>query len=429
MTEDPKKARPRLRLAKSRADAPARDGSAEREPWMRGIRNTRLDERRRAQPEAQLDLALTTEQVALREALRSCAETARAAAAARGSSAGLAAEAWTALGVRGWLALGVGEARFGLGRGLLELTLAAYEVGRAALPLPFRSAAVLGLGAIARLATEAQRDRWLGELGSGRKCYVLAHFESAPKAAPEPSDVALRALRSDDGFVLHGKKQGVEFAASADAFLVTARVGSATRLGQGISLFRVPARRAGLRIAAGPSAHPFELAELHFDGVRVPARDLVGIEGSVGKVLNALIWRRLVSLAAEAAGGARGALELATQHLLQRQQWERPLASFQALQHALADSLVDADAAELSCFETASRYDNQSRFATGALRTALIACEAYRRNAARALQLVGGAGYLGASALPEHLRRAEAIAALFGGLADLRHQIALRSRI
>lgn len=339
------------------------------------------------------------------------------------------AEAWIALGQRDWLALGVAEPRFGQGRGLVELALIAYELGRVALPLPFRSAAVLGLGAIARLASEAQRDRWLGEATSGRKCYALAHFESAPKAAPEPADVQLRAVRSDAGFVLRGRKQGVEFASRADAFLVTARIGSGARLGQGVSLFRVPARRTGLRVVAGPGAHPFALAELHFDGVRVPARDQVGVEGSFGKVANALLWRRLVSLAAEAAGGARGALELATRHLQQREQWERPLASFQALQHALADALVDADAAELSTFETASRYDNQARFSTGALRTALIACEAYRRNAARALQLVGGAGYLAASELPEHVRRAEAIAALLGGVADLRHQIALRSRI
>ncbi len=335
-------------------------------------------------------------------------------------------ELWHALGERGWLSLGRaergGEAQGPLQGGLLEIAIACFEIGRRARPIPFRTGAVECIGALARLASESQRNASLPDLLAGRRRFSLALLEALSLAAPE--GIQLRAERSGGSYVLHGRKRGVEFGRTAIGFAVAVRTQQTPDPAQGISLLLVPADLVGVVCNPAVSSDPMGNIDLSFDGVHVPESSRVGAEGAAWPVLEQVLLHSQVALCAEAAGGARGALELATAHALRRVQWERPIGSFQALQHLLADALVDADAAELACFEAAASADAGLAFSSLARSASIVCSEAYRRNAARAHQLLGGAGVLADSELPLHTRRAAAIAQKFGGVEAQRQLLA-----
>ena len=383
-------------------------------------------QQRAAEGAASLELSLSPEQQALRDALRAFLGSGSAALEELGAS-GTGPEPferalWRVFGERGWLQLDAAARAQGREGGLLDCAIAGFEIGRCADPIPFRAGAVESLGALARLATRDQREQWLPDLLSGSLRHSLALLEAPAPASP--GGIQLRAERSGGRYVLRGVKRGVEFGQTASGFAVAVRTQQTADPAQGISLLLVAADAAGLARISGADADPLGRIDLHFDGVQLPVDGRVGLEGAAWPALERVLLRAQVALGAEAAGGARRALELATEHALRRVQWERPIGSFQALQHQLADALVDADAAELACFEAASSADAGLPFGALARTASVVCCEAYRRNAARAQQLLGGAGQLADSELPTHARRAAAIAQQLGGVEAQRQALA-----
>ncbi len=328
-----------------------------------------------------------------------------------------------AFGARGWLALGVPRAAGGSGGGLLELALLSLELGRRARSLPLRTSAIECGGLLLELGSDAQRRAWLPEIWSGRRflCFVPASDPVSGSA----DGAGLRAERVAAGFALRGSASFVENAAAASGFVVAA-AGDALRAGAAAepALFLVEAERAGLRLEALSTLSPAAECALHFDGVALPESARLGSGAAPAPALERLRLRSRVALCAELAGGARAALELAVEHVQRRVQWERPIASFQAVQHALADALIDADAAELACFEAAACADAGLPFEALARSASVVCAEACLRNARRAHQLLGGAGYLAASELPLHYRRAVALAEKLGGSERQRQALA-----
>ena len=256
-------------------------------------------------------------------------------------------KAWAALAATGVAGASVPEAHGGLGLGFLATAVALEEVGRTASPVPLLTTAVMGAMPIAAYGTESQQAAWLPGIagGSALACAALAEDGTTPA---EPTTLA---RSSGSGFVLDGTKVLVAGGVDADVALVPARLDDGE-----VGVFVVPAGAEGLEripveVTTGRPEARFELA-----GVRVDADALLGGGAVDGAEIVRFIERHAnVGLCMMMAGAARAAIGLAAGYTKQRYQFDRPIATFQAVTQRAGDSYIDAEAIWLTAYQAAWR--------------------------------------------------------------------------
>ena len=271
-------------------------------------------------------------------------------------------KAWAALASTGVAGASLPEAHGGLGLGFLATAVALEEVGRRASPVPLLTTAVMGAMPIAAYGTGSQRDAWLPGMADGSLLACSALAEDGTTAA-EPTTSARTASggaaaaaggasrRSGEGFVLDGTKVLVAGGLDADVALVPARLDNG-----GIGVFLVPIGTDGLErlpveVTTGRPEARFELS-----GVRVGADALLGGGASDGAEIVRFIERHAnVGLCMMMAGAARAAIEMAAGYTKQRHQFDRPIATFQAVTQRAGDSYIDAEAIWLTAYQAAWR--------------------------------------------------------------------------
>ena len=285
--------------------------------------------------------------------------------------------AWAALASTGVVGASVPEDHGGLGLGFLSTAVALEEVGRRASPVPLLTTAVMAAMPVAAFGTESQSEAWLPGMADGTvlACAALAE-DGAPPAEPstaarlpsgtasasaggaraDPASTARDASgtgaeRSGGGFVLDGTKILVAGGLDADVALVPARLD-----GGGVGVFLVPTDAEGLErlpveVTTGRPEARFELS-----GVRVGADALLGGGACDGAEVVRFIERHAnVGLCMMMAGAARAAIELAAGYTKQRHQFDRPIATFQAVSQRAGDSYIDAEAIWLTAYQAAWR--------------------------------------------------------------------------
>ncbi|HLN78795.1 MAG TPA: acyl-CoA dehydrogenase family protein [Nocardioidaceae bacterium] len=266
-------------------------------------------------------------------------------------------ELWSELAKAGLLGIALPEEYGGAGLGFDALCVLLEQQGRFVAPVPLWSTAVAGL-AIAEHGTDAERGSALPELAEGRLRITLAleEFGTAEPAAP-----ACTAERDGDAWRLRGTKAVVPSYAGAGHVLVAA---STT---EGPGLFLVEASADGVTWEATETTTWDRAGNLSLASARAAA---VGAPGG-----GALAWtldRAAVALAAIQVGVAEGALQLAARYLSERQQFGRPLATFQSVQHQLADCYIDIDAMRVTLLQAVSSLSDEAA-APGAHRAVLVA--------------------------------------------------------
>lgn len=243
---------------------------------------------------------------------------------------------WATLAEAGLVGIALPEEHGGADLGLAGLCVLLEEQGRKVAPVPLWSACVAAM-AVAAHGDEEQRLRILGAAGDGSFRLTLALEEFAPA---EPALPACTASAAGEGWVLAGTKAVVPSPQNADAVLVSA---TADR-GPGVFLVRADAE--GLRWEQAETTTRDLSGHLHLDGA---VGEAVGVPG--GDALNQTLRSATAALAAIQIGVAGGALELATGYLGERHQFGRPLATFQAVQHQLADCYIDIDAMRVTLWQ------------------------------------------------------------------------------
>ena len=256
-------------------------------------------------------------------------------------------KAWEALASTGAAGASVPEEHGGLGLGFLATAVALEEVGRTASPVPLLTTAVMAAMPVAAYGTAAQRASWLPGMAGGSVlgCAALAEDGTTPD---EPTTMA----RPDNGgFVLDGTKVLVAGGLDADIALVPARLDEGR-----VGVFLVLADAYGLErlsveVTTGRPEARFELS-----GVRVGADALLGGGKADGAEVVRFMERHAnVGLCMMMAGAARAAIELAAGYTKQRQQFDRPIATFQAVSQRAGDSYIDAEAIWLTAYQAAWR--------------------------------------------------------------------------
>ncbi len=244
--------------------------------------------------------------------------------------------------------------------------------------------------------TEEQRKQWLPRLASGE---VVASFAlTEPDAGSDPSRLTTSATRDGDGWIIDGLKRYITNAPAADVFMVFARTDPDAPPGRGIGVFIVPARLAGVSVAARDHKMGQAgawTADVAFSGVRVPADALVGEAAAAGyaTAMRSLAHGRLV-IAAMCVGVAARLIDESVSYAKERVQGGRPIGESQLVQAMLADSETEYLAARALVLDAALRYaaGTDRRLAPSAAK--YFASAAVGRIADRAVQIHGGSGYI-----------------------------------
>jgi alkylation response protein AidB-like acyl-CoA dehydrogenase len=300
-------------------------------------------------------------------------------------------EIWAKMAEQGWQGLIIPESYGGAGLGFLDLIVLIEEFGRALVPGPFISTVVLGAIPIMEAGSEAQKQELLPRIASGELIMTLAFTE--PSARFDADGIATTARRDGDGFVLDGTKLFVPDANVAGTILVVARQpGSSGE--NGISLFLVDAHSPGLSVEVLKTIASDKQCELKLEGVRVPAANLLGPEGSGWQSMKSIIQKATVAECAYLVGLAQMDFEISVNYAKERVQFGRPIGSFQAIQHKAADMVTDVDGARFIMYRAAWSVAEGEPDADMQVHMAKAWCsDATRRVVAHGQQIHGGIGF------------------------------------
>ncbi len=253
-------------------------------------------------------------------------------------------ELWRALADAGLLALAVSEELGGNGLGLIELCLLLEQQGRHVAPVPLWPTVVLGALPIAEHGTPAQQQEWLPGVASGDLILTAALAEPG---ANDPFRPSVTATRDGDGWRLDGAKPSVPAAHVATRVLIPASIGE-----DEVGVFLVDPTGSGIERAVAETTDRSRVAHLTFAGA--PAEPLGDVaDGS--RILTGMVDRALVGLCALQVGVAEGALRMAADYTSQRQQFGRPLSTFQGVALKAADAYIDTEAMRVTLWQAAWR--------------------------------------------------------------------------
>ncbi len=261
------------------------------------------------------------------------------------------AEAWAALAQSGVLGAAVPEEYGGLGLGFLATAMALQQVGATASPVPLLSTAVMGAMPIAEFGTAEQRARHLPAIAEGSLIVAAALYEEgAPAAEPE-----VVALADGDGYRIEGVKPMVADGLDAGLILVPARLDDGS-----CGVFLVPSDSEGLSATRVEVTTGRPQARLEFSGVVVLGDALLGGASAASSGAEIVDWIELRAnccMCMMMAGAARSSIELAAEYTKQRYQFDRPVATFQAVSNRAGDSYIDTNAITLTAWQAAWRID------------------------------------------------------------------------
>jgi alkylation response protein AidB-like acyl-CoA dehydrogenase len=317
-------------------------------------------------------------------------------------------ELWKGLAEMGFLGVAIPEEYGGAGAGHLELCVIAEEMGRALAPVPFSSTVYLAAEALLLAGSDAQKKKWLPKISSGEAIGTLALFEGTGN--PSPGAIKLTA----DGGALNGTKKPVADGALADFAIVAARTGSSGRESD-ISLFLAELKGDGVEVKALTNIDPTRgQAEVAFRNCKA---ELLGKAGEGWSILSSVLDRAAVLTAFEQVGGADRALEMGRDYALDRIAFGRPIGSFQAVKHMLADMYVSATLARSNCYYGAwALSTNAGELPEAAAAARISATQAFQHCAKNNIQVHGGMGFTWEFDCHMYYRRANAVALGLGSL-------------
>ncbi|MGW8351470.1 acyl-CoA dehydrogenase family protein [Streptomyces wedmorensis] len=330
------------------------------------------------------------------------------------------------LGAVGFLGLTIPEEYGGSGGDHLAYCLVAEELGRGDSSVRGIVSVSLGLVAktIASWGSEEQKRAWLPRLAAGEAlgCFGLTE----PGTGSDAGNLATRAVRdaATGDYVVNGSKMFITNGTWADVVLLFARTGDAPGH-KGVSAFLVPTDAPGLTrraIHGKLGLRGQATAELVLEDVRVPAAAMLGPEGKGFTVAMSALAKGRMSVAAGCVGIAQAALDAAVRYAGEREQFGKPIASYQLVQELISDIAVDVDAARLLTWRVADLVDRGQDFATAASKAKLYASEAAVRAANNALQVFGGYGYIDEYPVGKLLRDAR-VMTLYEGTSQIQKLI------
>ncbi len=258
---------------------------------------------------------------------------------------------WHRMAELGWMGLVFPEEYGGTGATFMDLVILMEEMGRNILPGPFFSTIALCALPLLEYGSGDQKARFLPEVASGQAVWAFALAESSGKY--KASEARLRAVLREKACVLQGHKLFVTDAHVADHILMVGRTGEGERPEDGITLFIVDATGPNVTMEAIPTIGGDRQFKVSFDGVMVPEDNILGKVGEGWAIVDFILQRAAVLKCAEMSGACQAVLDMTGSYAKERIQFDRPIGSFQAIQHKLADMLIDVEAVQYLLYQAA----------------------------------------------------------------------------
>ena len=323
---------------------------------------------------------------------------------------GFSDEQWSKMAQLGWTGLIVPEEYGGAGLSMVDMIVLLEEMGKNVMPGPFLASAVLGGVAIDLAGDADQKQRYLPGLASGEKRATLAQVEESGRWDAE--GIALGASADGDGFHLRGTKLFVHDAHNADWLIVPARTSEGSE--KGVTLFVVENGKGVKTRVLATMDQTRKLCEVDLD-VHVDADAVLGEVGAGWPVLERVIDRAKVALCAEMCGGAQRVLDMSVEYAKVREQFGKPIGSFQAIQHKCADMMVQVESAKSATYYAAWAVANDVEEAHLAACMAKAYCsDAYREVSGEGIQIHGGIGFTWEHDMHLYFKRAKGSEVTFG---------------
>ena len=318
------------------------------------------------------------------------------------------------MGQLGWLGIPIPEDEGGAGMDTLAYAIAVEEIGRVwgSLGLIVAAHTSLGCGPLHLAGTPEQKARFLVPMASGR--VIGGYGLTEPSAGSDSGGTRTTATHEggpDGGWwVLDGGKRFITNAGVAGTYIVTARTGARDDGQPEISAFIVPADTPGFsvgRLEEKLGLHASATGELLFDAARVPAANMLGERGSGFRMFLTILDGGRISIGALALGIAQAALDAAVPYATTREQFGRPIGTFQGVAFKIADMATEIEAARALVYRAAWLKDQGRDYGLAAAQAKLFASEVSSRATNAAIQVHGGYGYTADYPVERYLRDAK----------------------
>jgi alkylation response protein AidB-like acyl-CoA dehydrogenase len=314
-----------------------------------------------------------------------------------------AEDLWQKIAEMGWTATVIPEEFGGLGLSYLELVVIAEELGRACAPVPFSSSVYLATEALLLAGNGSQKETWLPKLAAGEAIGAFAYAEG--NGQTDASSLSTRV----SGGKISGTKAVVADAQIAQVMIVAAKSDS----GDGASLYLVPMDQAGVSCEPVKTVDPTRNhANVTFDGAEA---ELLGKDGEGWALLEQILNRAAVLFAWEQLGGSDTCLEMAKEYAMGRYAFGRPIASYQAIKHKLADMYVKNTLARSNAYYGAWALNTNAPELPLAAATARVgSIQALYYSSKENIQTHGGMGYTWEFDCQFYYRRSKVLALVIG---------------
>lgn len=322
------------------------------------------------------------------------------------SAQGYAPDLWPKMAELGWFGMSFPEAYGGFGGEFMYTVILQEEIGRACFPSPFFSTVIqCGLTILAG-GTEEQKKDLLGKIFDGSLIMALAQYEE--EASYLPTGIRMRAVAQGDRVVLNGTKMFVMDANIAHKLIVVARADP------GITLFLVEAKAPGITCTKMPTIGMDNCCRVIFEDVGISQKEVLGQPGKGWEMLEKMAPKATVAKVAEMVGGCKGAIDITVRYAKEREQYGKPIGSYQAIQHFMANMALAYETGWSYLYKVASMIDADEDFTVEASVLKSAMDENAKFISERACHIHGGIGTAREADIGLFFRRAKAFSILMG---------------
>jgi len=334
---------------------------------------------------------------------------------------GYSPDLWKKMADQGWMGLIIPEAHGGADMTLCELVVLLEEFGRALVPGPFISTVVLGAVPIMEAGTDEQKAQYLPKIASGETIMTMALTE--PSAKWTADGVTLEAKKDGSDYVLNGTKLFVPDAHVTDQMIVVARTSGEGE--DGVTLFIVDSKSDGIKFEQLKTIAADKQCEVIFENVKVPAASVLGSEGKGWEIVEKVSKIATVAACAYLVGLSQMDFDTTLNYAKERVQFGRPIGSFQAIQHKLADAIIDVDGSRFITYKAAWSLTEGEDDADLMISMAKAwASDASRRVVAHGQQIHGGIGFTKEYKIQLYFRRQKWMELMWGDADYHREKVA-----
>lgn len=316
---------------------------------------------------------------------------------------------WLTFADMGWLGLGVAEKYGGLGAAHIEIAILAQSFGQGIVPEPYWSTNIVGAGILEKAETFAQRQEVLSKIVEGECKISLAVNE--PSVVFDPANPSTRFEKTENRFVLNGRKSVVQFAPEANFFLVPAK----SEKGE-FALFLLDAAAPGFQEKSYRLLDGTPASEIEMRNLNVKPGACVGVGDELLQAYTEALDDATLALCFEAIGAMNKLVKLTLEYVKLREQFDTPIGKFQVIQHRMADMFIETELARSACLLCLSvRAEDKAQREKEISQTQLQVAKAATFVGAQSIQLHGGIAMTDEYEVGQYVKRLMVIESCLGG--------------